>query len=162
MMKILKVILIVGITWWIGYNKKHKYIKQKKILEDLIEFISYYRNNISLFKENILKIINDFNIMQKNKNANYIELFIENNGIYSINRQLLNNCIYDAKIFNIIENCCSGLGKSEYDYEQEKLNIFQNILLSELKNTDYDLKQKGDLFLKIMISVGITISIIVW
>ena len=91
------IIIIFGL---IGYEIKRKYIEQKNILLFFKSLIEYLKLNITLYKSNVDEIINNYKIMQNNKNAKYVNLFLKNNNLNANIVKNANNCFNDKDIKN--------------------------------------------------------------
>lgn len=161
-MKLFVFVLIIFIFGVIGYEIKKKYIEQKNCLIFFKELFEYIHLNISIYKNNVVEIINNYLIMQKNKNAKYINIFPKNNKIIEINQKNLNNIIFDNDLTNIIKTYFDNLGKTNIDGECEKLKAILDVINGYILKTNTDIKSKGDLYFKIILAIGIVIVIILW
>lgn len=154
--------LIISLFGIIGYEVKRKYIEQQKALQALIEFINYLHVNIKVYKNNLCEIIDNYLIMQKNKNAKYVNIFIKNNNIIQINEKLLNNYIFNADVrYNII-SYFKEFGRSELSDECVKSKHIINLLESEVVKTREEIKSKGDLYFKCILAFGVVLVIVLW
>ena len=161
-MKILLVSFIIIVSGYIGYQYKMKFFKQLKTINDLKEYCIYFKDNLVLFKNNICEININYINMHKNKNANNV-LFIKNNMcLNQINLKYLQNTIYNHGLYSEIQTYFLSQGKGEYEHEVFKINELLDILNRELICTKDDLKQKGDLYFKLILAIGAVISILIW
>ena len=83
-MRLLIFSLIIMFSGLIGYEIKKRYLEQKRFLIYLRSFLDYFQLNISIYKNNISEIINNYLIQQNNKNAKYDKIFLKKHKIYSI------------------------------------------------------------------------------
>lgn len=161
-MKILLVSFIIVVSGYIGYQYKMRFLKQLKTINDLKDYCIYFKDNLVLFKNNIVEININYINTHKNKNANNM-LFIKNNThLNQINLKYLQNTIYNNALYSAIETYIFTQGKGEYEHEVFKINEVLEILNRELICTKDDLKQKGDLYFKLILAVGVVISILIW
>lgn len=159
-MKMFCVLLVMIVFSYCAYVYKNKFKIKTKILSELIEYIEYYNINISFYKDDIKKINSDYNITQNNKNAKNT-VFIQNNNIKQLNNVVLLKYFNNNEI-SIISQYFSVMGLYNVDIEKEKSNTVIKYL-SELKNkTQEDLKTKGEMWFRIILIIGVMISIIMW
>lgn len=159
-MRILVVVILMFVFSVAAYKYKNKFRLKIKLAEEIISYVEFYETNISFYKENLYKINSRFNIMQENKNAKNICLQLNNN-IYLLNNKILFKT-FDSGCCDIINKYFSEIGQSDYCYEKDKSD---NILkfLTKLKNeAKEDLKTKGEMWFKIILMIGVLISIIIW
>lgn len=161
-MKYILIISLLFLFGYIGYNKKQKIISQYKFINFLKDYISFYDSNISVFKNDLIKINQDYLIMQNNKNAINEFILIKNANKYEFNIDYLENMLLYNSEKMLLKKYFQTIGNSEYDNEKLK-NKEIIIILNELsKKIEIDIKQKGDLGFKLMIAIGAIISIILW
>lgn len=161
----MKIIILLGIIFifgLIGYSYKLKLKYEYAFFNYIKEFNNFYQSNITLFKNNIVEIINKFIIMQKNKSADYNKLFIKNNNIYSINKEILSKYIIKENDFDMMFDYLNSLGVCEYSYEVDKINKFNNYISAKINNLKEDIKTKGDLYFKLLLAIGAVIAILLW
>jgi hypothetical protein len=161
-MRIYILVLIVIIFGLLGFEIKRKYVEQKQILLFLKTFIEYLKLNITLYKSDISEIINNYIIMQNNKNAKYVNLFLKNNNLTQINIKNIRNNILCKDLKFIIESYFFNLGKENIDGENKKAELVINILNEKINKSNEEIKLKGDLSFKIILSLGIVLVIILW
>lgn len=146
----------------LGYQLKLKYKKQKETLLELKSFLEFMHLNISIYKNNIDEIIKMYLIQQNNKNAKYINNFLKNNILGENNTKNIENNLYNENIKLAINTYFSNLGKSDLKGECDKCNSLLGQLECWIKETENDLKTKGELFFKIMLAIGVVVVIILW
>lgn len=161
-MKILAVVLIIILFGCIGYFYRNKLINKHLFLKYISSFYEYYLSNVILFQNSLVEIIDNYIIMHKNKNANYNKLFLKNNNIYVYNREFLESEINNKEETNIIYTYLSGLGKNNFELEKDKIISVKNYLDEKVKKVETEIKTKGELYFKIMLSIGAIISILIW
>lgn len=161
-MKILFVIIIIVIFGIIGILYKRKLEDEYRFLKYIQDFNNYFSSNVFLFKNNIVEIIDNYIIMQKNKNANFCNLFLKNGNIYEFNEKILKLYILSDDAREVIKLYLENLGKNEYSFEKEKLNEFNVILKQKIEESYNNLKSKGDLYFKLLLAVGAVIGILLW
>lgn len=161
-MKLILIFMLMLISFFVGYLYKNKIQNELNFLFFIKNFSEYLKSSINLFKNNIVEIIDEFKILENQKNAKYNKIFIKNTQIYEFSLKNIENLISDTQISFTIFNFLNSLGTNEYDYEGEKINSF--ILYISTKILDYEkmVKEKGELFFKVALSVGAVISILVW
>ena len=161
-MRIYILVLIVIIFGLLGFEVKRKYVEQKQILLFLKTFIEYLKLNITLYKSDISEIINNYIIMQNNKNAKYVNLFLKNNNLTQINIKNIRNNVLCKDLKFIIESYFLNLGKENIDGENKKAELVINILNEKINKSNEEIKLKGDLSFKIILSLGIVLVVILW
>lgn len=161
-MKLIIIILVIVIFGLIGNLIKQRYENECLFLRYIEDFVNYYYSNIALFKNNTVEIINNYIIMQENKNANYNNLFLKNGNLYSINDKILSKYILFSGDVLIIKQFLTGIGNNEYEYEIEKIKVFLNFLKRKKEESLLNLKNKGVLYFKIMLSIGAVLAILIW
>lgn len=161
-MKIFLISFIVIMSGHIGYLYKTKFIKQQKAIEEFKNYCLYFKDNLLLFKNNIHEIHINYINTHKNKNANNVIITLKNVSMYQINLEYLRKMIYKNELYFAIEKYICVQGQNEYEYEINKINDLINILNRESELTKEDLKQKGDLYFKLMIAMGVVVAILLW
>ena len=146
----------------IGYLFKNKLKEEYLFLKYLEEFNEFYYSNLVLYKNNSVKIINNYIIMHKNKNANYVKLFLKNNNIISYNEEILKFYIFDNHVIEIIKRYLNDIGKNEYNYESEKCKNFSSFLKTAIDKSEENYKNRGGLTFKILLAIGAVVAIIIW
>lgn len=153
------IILIFGL---IGYEIKRKYIEQKNTLLFFKSFIEYLKLNITLYKSNIDEIINNYKIMQNNKNAKYVNLFLKNSNLNANIVKNINKCIIEKDVKYLIETYFFNLGKENIDGENKKAETILKSINDSLLRINKEIKTKGDLYFKLMLALGIVVVILLW
>lgn len=161
-MKICLLVFVVLLFGMLGFVLKSKYIKKCDMLKFVYEFENYYSSNLSLFKNNVVEIIDNYIIMQKNKNENFCKIFRKNHNIYSIDEDFLKKYISDANITQTLKSFLQDIGKNEYDYEKEKNKNIREYLKQQIEIAESDINKKGSLLLKLLLSVGAVVAILLW
>ena len=161
-MKILLVILIVALSGWVGYRYKLKHIKQLNALKEILNYSTYIKDNLTLFKNNIEEIHINYINTHKNKNANNIQ--INQNNINNMQKylQILQKDIFELELKILIQNYFDQIGKSEYEFEFDKIKNFISVIEDKIKIAEENKKQKGDLYFKLSLAVGVVIGVLIW
>lgn len=149
-------------SWIVGYSYKQRFIEEEKLLLLIKEYLGFLKTNIVLFKNNIIDINNQYIIMHKNKNANNYKIYLKNSSYEIFDIEKIKNTITKKDVQNVIVNYLETLGRCEYELEKERLDLFLNFINDELNNNKNNQKEKGDLYYKISLSIGIVLSILVW
>lgn len=132
------------------------------MLKFLNSYIEHIENNVMLYKTNIIDITNNYIIMQKNINANYIQIFKKSASIMQINEEILNKYIKDVECKNVIIDYFKTIGSNEYDFEIQKIKNLKTYLLNQITKAKDELKNKGGLYFKIALAIGAVVAICVW
>ena len=149
------IIFLLAIVFACKYKNHYDY--KLVIVQEILAYIEFYDNNISLFKENLIEINNRYIIMQKNKNAKQY-CFIEN---YVIKHNK-NIEIFNENDNRILNDYLSGIGKNEYEFEKEKNKNILNFLNKLQEKIKEEVKTKGELGAKIIVAIGAVLAILVW
>lgn len=158
-MKIIFVIAIMILSFFVGYSYKNIIKKRAELYLYLKELNSNLKSNINLFKTNIVEIIDNFLGL---KTAKFNEIFIKNNQIYSISSEKLKKYLDNEQEITTILNYFNSIGSSDYDYELKRFNEFGNYFDDKIAEHSDEIKNKGELFFKIALSVGAVIAILIW
>lgn len=161
-MKILLCIVLYGTVASFGLIYKRKLKNEYDLLAYLLDFEKYLSSNIVLFKNNIVEIIDKYKIMQKEKSAKYNELFIKNNSKVEFDKKILDKYISNTSTKEIIENYLSSIGKSDYEFENEKNKKFEEYIHAATENALKKVNEKGSLYLKLSLAAGAVLCILVW
>ena len=153
------IIIIFGL---IGYEIKRKYIEQKNILLFFKSFIEYLKLNITIYKSNVDEIINNYKIMQNNKNAKYVNLFLKNDNLNANIVKNANNCFNDKDIKILIETYFFNLGKEDIVGENKKAEVILKSINDSLAKINKEIKTKGDLYFKLMLALGVVMVVLLW
>lgn len=149
-------------SFLIGYSYKQRFVKEGELLLLIKDYLNYLKTNIVIFKNNIIDINNQYIIMHKNKNANNTKIYLKNNNYIIFNIEKIKNIITNNDVQDVVVNYLEMLGRCEYELERERLNLFLNYIDDELKNNKNNQKEKGNLYFKISLSIGMVLSILVW
>jgi len=161
-MKYILIISIVVIFGYVGFKQKQKIIKQKILIENIIEYITFYDSNLSVFKTNLFEINSKYIIMQNNKNANNISFITKNAGLFEYNYNFLKKSLSNLMELNLIIRYFENIGKLDYDTEKEKSNEILRVLSTTKQKLNDEIKSKGDLYFKLLLSIGAVIAIVIW
>ena len=161
-MKIILIIIILLCFSYIGYKYKNKLFSEVEFLRYLYNFHQYYSSNINLFKNNVVEIIDNFIIMQKNKNAIYNKIFLKNGNIYSFDKDFIKIYIKEECNQDIILSFLNNLGKSEYEFEQKQILTIEKFLKFKIDESLNIYNNKGNLYFKLLLAMGAVVAIIIW
>ena len=161
-MKIVLIVSVIITSGLIGIKIKNKYKDEYLFFKFLKEFHQYIVSNITLFKNNIVEIIDNYIIMHKNKNAKYMNLFLKNSNIYVFNEEIFKKYIKNEEDSFVILEYLNNLGKGEYLFEKEKINNFSVYLDKKIEDSSFELKNKGELYFKLLLAIGAIVAIIIW
>lgn len=161
-MRVYVYFLIIIIFGLIGYEIKRKYIEQKNILLFFKSFIEYLKLNITIYKSNVDEIINNYKIMQNNKNAKYVNLFLKNDNLKANIIKNINNYFSDKDIKILIETYFFNLGKEDIDGESKKAEVILKAINDSLAKINKEIKTKGDLYFKLMLTLGVVMVVLLW
>lgn len=161
-MKICLIILINLFFGFVGYTYKSKIKKEIETLGLIKDFLTFYETNITLYKNDTHEIFNNYIIMQKNKNAKLLNIFSKNNQCFKINEEILKDNVSDLKTNHLIIKYFSTIGMGDYLFEKEKLSNFKNVISEKIILSEKQYKEKGEVFFRIMIAIGMVLSILIW
>ncbi len=161
-MKILICVVVFGGCGLFGYLYKRRLKQECDLVEFLLEFEKYYNSNMTLFKNNVVEIINNFFNLKKDSKAKFNQIIICNNSIFEANESELKKYITNESMRSVIKNYLNGLGKNDYEFEKEKNKNFEDYILTELSNSKKNLEQKGNLYFKLSLALGAVLCIIIW
>ena len=105
-MRILLCFFIMIFFGMIGYRFKLKQRREIEFYNYLNEFTMFCKSNISLFKNNMVNIIDSYIITQENKNANYNKFL---NGLGG------NDYEFEQKRIDDFRNCVLIKKEKEFD-----------------------------------------------
>lgn len=161
-MKIFIVMIIMTAFGGAGYYYKMVIKSKLQFYLYLKNFSLFLRTNISLFKNNVVQIIDEFILTSKEKNAKYLQIFRKNGEIYSFDRNFVLKYSDTNEDGETILHFLSEMGKQEYDFERTKIDEFLCFLDAKIETIKTNLTASGNLAFKLMLSVGAVISIIIW
>ena len=115
-----------------------------------------------MFKADIVQIIDEFTLFQDENNKKFNKIFQKENGVYEIIRAEIENNNSNEQDSFMIFSFLDSIGSNGYEFEEDKINVFLNFL--EMKQKEYFeyIKTKGVLSQKVIMSVGLIISILIW
>ena len=161
-MRILLCFFIMIFFGMIGYRFKLKQRREIEFYNYLNEFTMFCKSNISLFKNNMVNIIDSYIITQENKNANYNKLFVKNGSIYQISRNIIDKYIANEKDAEIVFSFLNGLGGNDYEFEQKRIDDFRNCVLIKKEKEFDNLLKNADLKFKVVLAIGAVVCIVIW
>lgn len=161
-MKLIIFGLIILLFGALGYQVKLKYKKQKETLQELKKFLEFLHLNISIYKNNIDEIIKMYLIQQNNKNAKLVNNFLKNNKLRVFDTKNTELNLYNENAKLAIKTYFDNLGKGDLKSECDNCKSLLSQLEIWIKETEVDLKIKGDLLFKIMLAIGVVVVIILW
>ena len=161
-MKKFVIVFVVFCFCYIGYLVKQKFKNQRNCLEQIKNFLDYFKANMSVLKSDVVEIINDYKFIQNNKNAKEFHLFQNNENLVEFNSKLLERYIYDENLSSVLAKYFDDFGMRTHEFEREKLDDFLPFIDLCIQNTNEEIKSKGDLWFKILIAVGLVLAIVLW
>lgn len=161
-MKLVLIVCVILASGVIGFMLKNKYKLQKEFLMFLKNFLEFSLVNVGIYKNNLSEIINNFIIQQKNKNAKYVNFFQNNGKVYTFDLNFVNEWINDETCIYELKSFFGSMGKADKDGEYEKIKREINVLEGFISKAEKQEKEKGDLYFKISLAVGIALGIIIW
>ena len=159
-MKLFLIILIVTGAGGIGYTYQLKLQKEYKFLCFVANFAQFYNSNMTLFKNNVVDVIDEF--VKQNKSSKFCEIFEKENHIYSFNRGKIDSFLNRSQDSQIIYEYLTGIGKNEYEFEKEKNLQFDAFLSKCKESSKKKLETKGSLYFKLALMFGAMLGIIIW
>ena len=161
-MKIFCVVFIIITSFFIGKCVQNKYKKEYDFLVYLKNFATFLYSNLTIFKTDIVSVIDNFVELQNGEMEKFNKIFKKENGIYLINND-------EVKIFNsrendfmVITSFFSSIGKNNYELEKQKVSSFLDYI-EKISDSYYgEIKSKGELTKKIIVAVSIIICIVIW
>ena len=161
-MKIIVSLFIMLFFGGIGYYFKLRQKREVEFFNYLYDYANFCKSNISLFKNNMVNITENYIITQKNKNANYNNIFEKSGLIYQISRNSVEKYIEDKKECEIVYNFLNGIGGNDYEFERKRIDYFLNYV-NDKKNNDFEKRLKdADLKFKIFLAIGAVVCIVIW
>jgi len=161
-MKIVLIILIILLSYYIGFYYKNRQIEKYKLLCYLKNYSINLKTNINLFKNNFVKVTDDFIELQDKKTAKFNNIFEKKCDIYKINDKFIDIFDFYEQDSVIIKTFLNSIGNNEYEYENIRINEFITFLDKKIEEYSMYVKTKGELTLKLTIAIGCVISIIIW
>ena len=117
---------------------------------------------MTLFKNNILEIVENFKNSLKGKDVKFSQIFSCKSNMTTIDEVALKKFISDEASYSVILNFLKTIGKNDYEFEKEKNKNFENYLKSACFNAGEKCEKKGNLYFKLSLALGAVICIIVW
>jgi len=148
-MKIFLILILLFIFILLGVIVYLYYINRYKVFSDLVYICKFYKNNVTFNKNEINIILNEC---------------IGN--LTPISRYILKNYNSQIKMFfsnkdkSLISKFFSSLGKGDVSFEVGNAEYYENVFENEKILSKEDVEKKGLLYFKLLIAVGIIISII--
>lgn len=161
-MKYIIIVCVIFISGIIGYIIKLRFRNQKELLCYIKNYLEFLAVNISVYQNDIPTITNNFIIQQNNKNAKYVKIFQNNNNLYQINTNFIKEYIFDELYILELTSLFKNLGKSDKSNEYEKIKIELSQVDGWINASEKLEKEKGDLYFKICLALGVALSIIIW
>lgn len=128
----------------------------------LKNYATFFKSKLNLFKQDFVLVTDEFIKFQNKKNANYTQIFVKSNQIYSISREKLNCFISNEQDREMIFSFLASIGQNDYEYENNKISNFLLFLEEKLKIYNSNIKLKGELTLKVLVCIGMVLAILVW
>ena len=101
-------------------------------------------------------------IQQNNKNAKLVNNFLKNNNLSVFDTKNTELNLYNENAKLAIKTYFDNLGKGDLKSECDNCKSLLSQLEIWIKETEVDLKIKGDLLFKIMLAIGVVVVIILW
>ena len=161
-MKKFILVFIVFCFSYIGYLVKQKFKTQRKFLEQLKDFLEYFKSNVTVLKNDVVEIIHSYKMIQKNKNAKDFDLFQNNENLFKFSAKTLKKNIFNENTVIVIENYFNDFGSKPHEFEMEKLDNILKFIDCSIQKTDEEIKSKGDIWFKILIAFGLVFAIVLW
>lgn len=161
-MKILLCIIIFVICSGAGYIYKLRLKIKQQFLEYLLEFENYLSCNMTLFKNDVIEIINKFLESKKDKCEKFNLVFVQSNGVYLFDKKILLKYLKDENQVAMIDRFLKELGKNEYEFEKEKNKNFEDYIKTEIVDAKNVCDKQGSLYFKLSLALGAVLCIIIW
>ncbi|MBR2391522.1 MAG: hypothetical protein IKB06_03400 [Clostridia bacterium] len=161
-MKILMEVCVILFFGYVGFQYKKSFKEKERCLVCLLDYVRFLDSNISLFKNDVVEIINNYKIMHKNKNANYINFFKNNNSKIQIDENILKLKIKNNETIYFIVNTLNNFGVDELEHEKEKLKKLELFIENKITKANKETKEKGEVYFKIFLAVGAVVGICLW
>lgn len=161
-MKYLLMIFIILIFGSIGYAIKKKIINQKRLIDEIKNYLVFYQNNLLVFQTDLCEINNRYIIMQNNKSANNYKFILKNNNLYEYNMNFIKTQLNNIVENEIIISYFDTIGKYNYDIEKQKVSEVIKVLNKISDNLAKEIEMKGGLWFKILLSIGLVVAILIW
>lgn len=152
-MNIILGILGLIVSTYIGYIYSKKYTDRKKFYKDFFYFNKNFYNQVSFSQNSLIKVIREkddnsyFNTLLK-------EIIINNNE----NIKLSDNLLKEDEDF--FKEYVYNIGKSDYDTQKKYLSEMDSIILKKMTEAEENEKKYKKVYLKLGITIGLIILII--
>lgn len=161
-MKIIIILMLMGMAGGTGYYLKSRLKKEYNFLCYAQEFARYYNANISLFKNEVVLVVESFINSKSKKNASFAQIFKNENNIYKCDLALINEYVKNSSDASMICEYLNNIGKSEYEFEKDKNLQFEKFISECKEKSLSNLETKGNLYFKLALLFGAVLSIIIW
>lgn len=161
-MKLLICLVVFLLSSSAGLMYKQKLKNELDLLLYIQNFEKFLSGNISLFKIDVVEIIESYKNTQKEKTAKFSNLFVKNASVYAINEEILNKYISDKNKSKTIFNFLQSLGKSEYEFEIEKNKNFEKYMATAIEESQKKFTNSGNLYFKLSMALGAVLCILIW
>ncbi len=162
MIKYVLMISIVAVFGWVGYSRKKHFIDAKSYVVFIKEYVQFYNANLLVFKNDLEKINNEYIIMQNNKTANNINFSLKNHKIEQFEQEFIKSELKKLNENTLIFNYFESIGAGEYEDELNKNEAILKVLNHLENQLTVDIKQKGELGLKLMLAIGAVVAVVIW
>lgn len=161
-MKLVIIVCIIILSGVVGYWIKLKYKNQKDFLVFIKNFLEFALIGVDIYKNNLQEIINNYKFQQKNKNAKYVKFFQKTANLQPFNVNFVDEYIFDGVYLVEIKNFFNCFGKMDKESESEKIKKQITSLESMIRISEKLEKEKGDLYFKISLAIGVILGVIIW
>ena len=161
-MKILLSICVVCLCGEIGLYIKFKIKNEIVTLNIIKKYAEYCYNNIIIFKSDLISTTKKYIISEKDKNAKFSKIFLNNDKKLKINKNFIKNVISNSNDADIVISYFEQLSIQDYKTIEERFKNFSNFLNLKIKLLNDKLKGDGELYFKISLAIGAILSIIMW
>lgn len=161
-MKIILSTLVICLCGSVGIVIKNK-IKDKIGFYNFIKsYVVFCYQNISIFKNDLIKITDNFIISKNTKNAKFCKIFAKTNQVYKINAEILKEIMCNDIEVGVIYSYLSSIGKSDYIEMNRSYDAILNFICDKTKEAEDKLKVNGELYFKISLAIGAVLAILIW
>lgn len=149
----------------IGIGVKRIFCERLKIFEQFQQLTIYLEREVAHLKTPIITLLNSYVLEGKGRFCEIIKRYAEKlqYGYQSSNEiYLLTKTAYLSHADNLlIANFLFGLGKGDLQMEITNLQRFNGIFAEKTQQFKKELKQKGEMYYKLSVLVGIALMILV-
>ena len=161
-MKIILIICVMCASGYVGFMLRQKLKIEHKMASFLLDFEKFYNSNMTLFKNDVVAIIDGFVASRNKKNGENFEIFEKTNNIYNFNTALLEKCFKSKTAVAVSSEYLNSLGKNEYEFEKEKNKNFEEFISKVCDESLKSYEKKGSMIFKLCLAIGAVLSIIIW